>query len=846
MRKVSASVIGLMVASLGMSAARAQQSKPFASSAEYESMLTELAREAPRPSRISAAGELLLGDHSAVEVEETLSPSGLSLETKVWRLDIRRDPFQFTFSNKLTGVDWRLGIDNVKEERGVGSEPKSKSPTSDISRFARIGKIEKQNGHWILEGIITGSSQAAKIDIAVLSPNTLGLSMDASGLGKEAEFEFHIDASGPLFGLGEQFANVNSANFKIDLHPEDKYGTPGHNWDYMSIPFVYNPKGNGIYFDTAFNCSFDSTGVGQEGFTMRVGGPIVDLYLIAGQGPKKVLESYTAITGRTPLPPPWAFGVWLNALQGRDAVLRVAENLRSAKIPVSAIWVFDLMDQKDCMGWPLWTYGYYAPIGQFTEALHKLGFKVLTYIDPYVRSLLIPYPLENPDFTEAVGNHYLVTNPDGQPAGPTFEPDLTGNVDFTNPDAVNWWQKKLGRVLERDDFDGWMEDFGEAIKDDQRFAVGKTGRVMATLYPLIYHKTSYEISHQIKPDVVEFDRSGAPGSQAFTRVLWGGDQAPDWSEDNGLPAVVKAGISAGLSGFAVWGPDILSSGTSKELWIRWTEFGALSPIMRDHLWDKPKFAVDLWFDSETLDVFRQYARLHISLFPYFYTFAHEATRTGLPIMRHPMLEWPDDPGTYDSKYEYLLGDAILVAPVVTEGARTRTLYLPKGTWVDYWTRQTIEGGKVVTVPAPLHQMPMLVRAGSIIPLASPDVETLAADLAGTQYRSLDNGLIWRVFAPSALSASKGSFTVYDGTKASTEQDSSRILVKGESSTIRQYEIVVNLEQPPHEVILAGKALEKLNDSGYLAHKTGWWFNSDAKTMHALFLASDFALEVKEH
>jgi alpha-D-xyloside xylohydrolase len=674
----------------------------------------------------------------------------------------------------------------------------------------------------------------------------LSISIDASGLDKEAESEFHISTPDALFGLGEQFSTVNLADFKTDLHPDDKIATPGHKWDYMSIPFVYGPKGNGIYFDTAFNCSFDSTAAGRKGFTMRVGGPIVDLYLIAGQGPKKVLESYTAITGRTPLPPPWAFGVWHNGLQGRDAVLKIAKDLRNAEIPVSAIWVFDLMDQNDCMGWPLWTYGYYGPIGQFTEALHKLGFKVLTYIDPYVRSLLIPYPLQNPDFTEAVRNQYLVTNPDGQPAGPTFEPVLTGNVDFTNPEAVNWWQEKLRRTLVQDDFDGWMEDFGEWIKDDHRFAAGKTGRVMATLNPLIYHKTSYEISHRIKPDVVEFDRSGAPGSQAFTRVLWGGDQTSDWSQDNGLPAVVKAGISAGLSGFAVWGPDILSSGTSKELWIRWTEFGALSPIMRDHLWDKPKFAVDLWFDSETIDVFRQYARLHISLFPYLYTFAHEAARTGLPIMRHPMLEWADDPRTYDSEYEYLLGDAILVAPVVTEGARTRSLYLPKGMWVDYWRGQLLEGERLVTVSAPLHQIPILVRAGSIIPFASPDIETLAADLAGTQYKTLDNGLIWRVFASSALSASKGSFTVYDGTKASTEQDSSRILVKGESSTIRHYEIVVNLEQPPREVLLAGKRLEKLDDSGYHADRTGWWFDPDAKTMNALFLASDFALEVTKH
>jgi alpha-D-xyloside xylohydrolase len=325
--------------------------------------------------------------------------------------------------------------------------------------------------------------------------------------------------------------------------------------------------------------------------------------------------------------------------------------------------------------------------------------------------------------------------------------------------------------------------------------------------------------------------------------MWGGDQVPDWSEDNGLPSVVKAGISAGLSGFAVWGPDILSSGTSKELWIRWMEFGALTPIMRDHLWDKPKFAVDLWFDAETIDAFRRYARLHVSLFPYLYTFAQEAAKTGLPIMRHPMLEWPDDPAACNSEYEYLLGDSLLVAPVVKKGARTRTLYLPRGSWVNYWTGESFEGGKIVTVPAPLDQIPLLVRAGKVIPFANSEIDTLATDLAGTQYRTLDNALEWRVFTSPALPAAKGSFSNYDGAEATIEQDSSRIVVKGESPTVRPYTVVITLERAPRQVLLGGKPLPRLASTGENDGKTGWWFDPDRKTLTARFPASDFDLEV---
>ena len=317
------------------------------------------------------------------------------------------------------------------------------------------------------------------------------------------------------------------------------------------------------------------------------------------------------------------------------------------------------------------------------------------------------------------------------------------------------------------DLDGWMEDFGEQIRDTDRLAIGKTGKELANLYPLLYHKASYQAAHGTKPGVVEFSRSGYAGSQSYTPVLWGGDQFPNWDANIGLPSLIPAGITAGLSGFSVWGPDIQSAGTSKELWIRWLEFGALSPVMRDHKWNQPKWAVDLWFDSETTDLFRRYAQLHVSLFPYLYAYAQQATTTGLPIMRHLMLEYPEDPMAWNTEDEYLLGEKILVAPVIVEGATTRSLYLPKGAWVNYWTGDVIEGGREVEVRAPLNQIPILVRAGSVIPLIDPETATLASDLAGGKYRTLDNHLIWRV--TRAMAPAQDDFALADGTKSAQKR-----------------------------------------------------------------------------
>jgi alpha-glucosidase (family GH31 glycosyl hydrolase) len=665
--------------------------------------------------------------------------------------------------------------------------------------------------------------------------------MQAPNLDPETTSTYQVVARGPFFGLGEQFTKEKLDDFKISLHPDDKPGTPGHKWDYMSIPLVYSQNGTGVYFDTAFNCVFDSTLAAQPGFLMQFAGPSVDFYLFAAESPKEVLKTYTAITGRSPLPPPWAFGVWHNSLQGRESVLKDAQNLRNAKIPVSALWIPDLMDQRYNVGWPHYTFGYYGTPGPFTADLHALGFKVLAHFSPYIRSVVVPYQLENPTFAEGVRNHYMVTRPDGKTAGPTFEAMPTGNVDFTNPAAVNWWQTKIEGMLRDYNFDGWMEDFGEWVRDDDQFAAGKSGRVMASLNPLFYHKMAGEVVRRVKPDAVRFARSGAPGSQAFSPILWGGDQIDDWTWDNGFPSVVTAGITAGLSGFSIWGPDISSASPSKELFIRWVEFGALTPIMRDHLWNKPKFAVDLWFDHQTTDVFRRYARLHVSLFPYLYTYAVEATKTGLPIIRHPMLEFPGDPGTYGTEYEYLLGDRLLVAPVVKEGATTRSLYLPKGDWVNYWTGEVMPGGEEVTVPAPLEEIPIFVKAGSAIPFTRSDLDTLATDLAGGKYQTLDNSLIWRIFPSNG--ASTASFAVYDGAKVSVEQNTNRVQVKGESPKVQQYEVVVTLPQSPREVLLSGHRLEKLDAIGAFPGKEGWTFDATTKTLHIQFLNSDFDLQV---
>jgi len=811
---------------------------------------------------------LLQGVLPPVAVSASDTAQRLQLETGLWQLELQKATGLLRLLNKQSGAQWELGPSQLHPAGIWWEVTDDKENPSATLNLTEVEQVRKDGNRWIVQGKTGNSPPSVAFEIAVLTPNIIRLSLVSPRPGNESHLGLSFLGDGPFFGLGERFVRAKLDGLKttlrpaddigIDLaameapvHPENGSAPQGHNWTYAPVPFLFSPRGLGLYLDTTWPSTFDLTHADKRQFSVQVSGPSTDLYLFVDRGPKGILESYTSLTGRTPLPPPWAFGVWVNVTKGLrelgafhdEGALSEAQRLRDLRIPASAVWIEDLDDPTANIGWPLWTVGFYGPPRGVADDFHKMGFKVLVYTNPWVSSILEPYLFPNPTYQYGEQERNFVLGPDGHATSiVNFLGIPTANIDFTKPEAVGWWQKMKQKSVTEYDLDGWMEDFGEQIRDTDRLAIGKTGKELANLYPLLYHKASYQAAHGAKPGVVEFSRSGYAGSQSYTPVLWGGDQSPSWDANIGLPSLIPAGITAGLSGFAVWGPDIQSAGTSKELWIRWLEFGALSPVMRDHKWNQPKWAVDIWFDSETIALFRRYAQLHVSLFPYLYAYAQQATTTGLPIMRHLMLEYPDDPMAWSTEDEYLLGEKILVAPVIAKGATTRSLYLPKGAWVDYWTGELFDGGRQVEVPAPLDRIPILVRAGSLIPLIDPETETLASDLAGEKYKTLDNHLTWQL--TRAKSVSHDEFTLADGSKASADQDPSRIEVRAQGSPVlRDYEIILPALKIPKKVLLSGENLEILDDIGYRVHKKGWWWDPAQQTLHVLFASEDFTLDV---
>jgi alpha-glucosidase (family GH31 glycosyl hydrolase) len=650
--------------------------------------------------------------------------------------------------------------------------------------------------------------------------------------GTQGRTQLDVTAAEPFFGMGERFDSANQAGQNVLIQPEDTLSAPGRHWSYVTVPLLYSASGMGLFADTSFISRF---AIFHSGFAVETKGAPVDYYFFVEPDGKSVLRSYTAWTGLPPTPEPWTFGPWLNTLQGSDAAFSLADRLRKEHIPASALWVFDMMDEPSNLGWPLWTSGYYGEPAKFTGELHKRGFRILTYVHPYVRERMIPYTNLSPSYTKGVQEGLLVMGADGRPSGPR-EAVPTGSIDLTNPKGVDWWQQMMTETV-RQGFDGWMEDFGEWIREDDRFAAG-TGKTLSTLYPLMYHKATRHITGALNPHLVAFSRSGSIGSQQFSAVLWGGDQRMNWSADYGLPGVITAGITAGLVGFSTWGPDILSDGTSKELWLRWCEFGALTPVMRDHLWDKPVGAIDLWHDDETTETFRRYARLHTSLLPFWMSYAAEAERTGTPILRHLMLEYPADPQAALAEHEYLLGRELLVAPVIEQGATTRKLYVPAGEWLDYWTGDRYKGGSQVTVPAPIERIPILVRAGSLLPMV-PEAQTPAWDW--NDPRPVHGKLVWRVFEANVPFQAR--FVLTDGTTAEWSRRGSFERLAGEGREALDYEVVIaSRMQAPAALRLDGRDLVRLTTPAP-SNAEGWWWDAQARSIHAIFHAQKFDLEL---
>ena len=530
----------------------------------------------------------------------------------------------------------------------------------------------------------------------------------------------------------------------------------GETATYAPIPFYISNKGYGLLADVPEPSEFDLASTDSDFFNLKVASDQLSAVVFAGPKPANVLEQYTERTGRSQTPRHWVLAPW-NMFVGYPGQnwLNVAEAFRDADIPssVSHCWT----DITPTGGWR----GNEAGIINSNLTLHNLGYKSLCYLQPRI---------DKDRYTELWDEGVALGHFTKDAAGNTYVQSVLVNlvsmtqfyvshVDFTHAGADAWWHSILQTILDLD-FDGTMYDFAEYTPPDAWFADGNNGHYWHNPYPVIYQRSGHDFfsaldddpADGIAPDYVYFHRSAYVGSQNWTYAMWSGDPEADWSVSDGLPAQVCAGINAGLSGLPFWGSDIggfhaiLVPAPTSELLKRWVQFGAFSGLMRDMT--AAEFTSGnrvLPFDEDEVTyIVRRYQKLRTQLVPYIFNAARQAHETGMPLMRAPLLHFPGDPAVWDVQREYMFGPDIYVAPIIEEGATQRTLYLPQGSWVNLWELTEydgniaglgtggfrlggapIQGGSVITVNAPIDEIPLFIRAGAVIPMVDPAVDTFS-------------------------------------------------------------------------------------------------------------------------
>jgi len=520
--------------------------------------------------------------------------------------------------------------------------------------------------------------------------------------------QLHLSVGENVYGLGERFTAFVKNGQSLDIWNRD--GGTGSDQAYKNVPFYLTNRGYGVFVNHPERVWFE---IGTEFVSkvqFSVEGEALDYVVIGGCHPKGVIERYTALTGRPALPPMWSFGLWLSTSftteYDEETVSQFVDGMSSRGIPLS-VFHFDCFWMKPfewCnFAWD--TACFPDPAGMLAR-LKSRGLRICVWINPYIAQ-------KSPLFREAMERGYLLKRPNGDVwQWDLWQPGM-GIVDFTNPDARRWYQSHLHRLLDMG-VDAFKTDFGERIPTDVVYHDGSDPQKMHNFYSYLYNEAVWEVLRERGGgEALVFARSATAGGQRFP-VHWGGDCRATYES---MAETLRGGLSLALSGFGFWSHDIggFEDKAPAHLYKRWIAFGLFSSHSRLH--GSGSYRVPWLFDEESVDVLRHFTRWKLRLMPYLWSCAVEAHRTGVPMLRPMMLEFPDDPTCDTLDRQYMLGPSLLVAPVFSETGEV-VYYLPEGRWTHLFTGETRQGGRWYRERYDFTSLPVFVREGSILAMGA--------------------------------------------------------------------------------------------------------------------------------
>ncbi|HEY9165885.1 MAG TPA: TIM-barrel domain-containing protein [Candidatus Kryptonia bacterium] len=527
---------------------------------------------------------------------------------------------------------------------------------------------------------------------------------------------FSFQSTDHFYGTGERGIRLDLRGLAFDSYNTQVggYSSPPPSTMNVNVPFVVSTDDYGVYFDNTYRGHFDIGKSLPNVLTYTSSGGELSYYFIHGMSMAEVLAGYTWLTGRAPLLPAWAYGYIQSKFGYRnesDAEAMI-QHMRTDSIPCDAI-ILDLYWFQN-MGDLSWNTSLWPDPSLITSNFLSQGFKTIVITEPYIIQ-------SSANYSAADAGGYLAKNGSGQSyvLGGWWSCGCNaGLLDITNDSARAWWWSKYESIFSTG-VTGLWTDLGEPERDysDMHFSLG-SDTAIHNIYDFLWAKTLFDGFNADYPSrrLFNLTRSGYAGIQRFNTVTWSGDVSKTFG---GLAVQLPFLLNMGMSGIAYQNSDIGgfdAGSTSAELYTRWMEFGAFCPVMRAHGYDGDNGTEPWTFGAATENIVRELIRLRYALFPYNYTSAHQTYLAGMPLARPLALEFPDDQNVYNESSAYMWGDDFIVSPVVQSGQTSQSFYLPAGKWIDYWSDKVYSGGTTVTVPAPIDQVPLLVKSGSIIPM----------------------------------------------------------------------------------------------------------------------------------
>ena len=541
---------------------------------------------------------------------------------------------------------------------------------------------------------------------------TVGCCTTATSTNNRATISFRCQPDECFVGTGERFRKMDLSGQTFQLKNQDGQGVNNRRC-YKNIPFYLSSRMYGAFYHTSDYCKLSLADHSSRSVQFLNYHATIDVFLIGGSTPEEILRGYRMLTGFPQMPPLWSFGIWMSRMTyfSADEVNGICDRLRREHYPCDVIHLDTGWFRTDWLcEWKFNPERFPDPEG-FIRRLKDKGFKVSLWQLPYVAQ-------GAEQLEEAKANKYISQSTKeedtatGEASSNFSALDYAGTIDFTYPKATDWYKNQLLKPLLEMGVKCIKTDFGENIHMDHQYHA-MTPERLNNIYALLYQRAAYEVTKEVTGDGIVWARSAWAGCQRYP-LHWGGDSESSWA---GMAGSLKGGLHFGLSGFAFWShdvpgfhstPDFMNSPLDEQVYVRWTQFGVFSSHMRYHGTCKR----EPWHYPAIAPIVRHWWQLRYKLLPYIIEQSEQACHSGYPMVRALLMHHPHDRQVWHIDDEYYFGSEFLVCPVMNSQNR-RDIYLPLGTWVNFFTGERLQGGRwYYDVDVPLDQMPVFVRPGA--------------------------------------------------------------------------------------------------------------------------------------